>query len=220
MRTHVRILSTLIRLVMIAMPSLGFAAGPPSDFLDIHPELGPDPQRPGALVWQKPGFDRARYTRMMLEPLSIFVAPDSEYQGLRSDDVHALAAGFRDTVVRTLEPEIPVVDAAGSGVLYVRAALVRVKLKKPARGLLSYTPVGMVVTAAQDATGKRISLHDATFELEAYDAVTSEPVAVIVDSRPTTKTDGKDELSWKSIEDTFKFYAARFKSKVLAAREK
>jgi len=205
---------------MIAMSSFGFAAGQSSEFLDIHPELKPDPNRPGALVWQKPEFDRAKYTKVMFEPLSIFLAPDSEYKGLNSDDVNALAAGFRDAVVQSLEPELPVVSVAGSGVLYVRAALTRVKLKKPTRGLLGYTPIGLVVTAAQDAAGKRISLEDAVLELEARDALTGEPLAVIVDSHPTTKASGKEELSWKSIEDAFKFYATRFKSRMLAARDR
>jgi len=210
----------LMFLTMMTVPFLGFAAGQSSEFLDIHPELKPDPDRPGVLVWYKPGFDRARYSKVMLEPLSIFLAPDSEYKGFKSDDVNALASGFRDTVVRILEPEIPVVSVAGSGVLHVRAALTRVKLKKEQRGLLGYTPIGLLVTAAQDSAGKRISLEDATLEMEVYDGATGEPVGVIVDSRPKTQGSGKEELSWKSIEETFGFYATRFKSRMLAAREK
>lgn len=149
----------------------------------------------------------------MLEPLTVFVDPDSEYQGFDSDDVKALAAGFRETIAKTLGPEIALVDVAGSGVLDVRAALTHVKLKKPPRGLLSFTPAGMVVAAVQEAAGKRISLQDAALELEAYDAATGEPVAVIVDRRPTN---ANEELSWKSIEGTFSFYATRFKSRMLA----
>lgn len=218
MKTHARIFSILMCLTLMAMPSLGLAAAQSSQFLDIHPELKPDPDRPGALIWQKPGFDRAQYTKVMFEPLSIFIAPDSEYKGFTSDDVTALASGFRDTVVRVLEPEIPVVNVAGSGVLHVRGALTGVKLKKEKRGLLGYTPIGIVVTAAQDAAGKRVSLEDATLELEVYDAATGEPVGVIIDRRPKTGASGKEEPSWKSIEDTFRFYATRFKSRMLAAR--
>ena len=215
-----RVVAILAAIGMGLTTPCATAAGQASEFLDIHPELRPDPDRPGAMAWQKPGFDRAKYTKVMFEPLSVFVAPDSEYKGFNADDVNALAAGFRDAVVQALEPELPVVNVAGSGVLYVRAAITRVKLKKPTRGLLGYTPIGLIVTAAQDAAGKRISLEDAVLELEARDAVTGEPLAVIVDSRLTTKASGKEELSWKSIEDTFKFYAMRFKSRMLAAREK
>jgi hypothetical protein len=208
----------LLALAMAGTPSVLFAAGQASEFLDIHPALKPDADRPGALVWQQPGFDRARYTKVMFEPLSIFLDPESEYKGLNADDVKALAAGFQDAVVQTLEPELPVVEVRGSGVLYVRAALTHVKLKKPSRGLLGYTPIGLIVTGVQDAAGKRISLENAQFELEAYDGVSGEPVAVIIDSHPTP--DSEQKLSWKGIEDTFKFYATRFKSRMLAAQGK
>lgn len=209
--------ATVLWLLASALSIGAFAAAPSGQFLDIQPELAPDADRPGAMVWQKPGFDHSRYTKVMLEPLSVFVAADSEYKGFRADEVEALATGFRHALVQTLEPELPVVDVAGRDVLYVRAALTGVKLRKQERGLLSFTPIGMVVTAVQDAAGKRISLESAVLEIEAYDAESREPVAIIVDSRPTTSAGG--ELSWKSVEETFRFYATRFKSRMLAARK-
>ncbi len=216
MKAYARILAILVCVALITVPTMGSAAGPSSEFLDIHPELTPDPDRPGASMWLKPGFDRTKYNKLILEPLIIFLAPDSEYKGFTTEDVNALASGFRDAAARVLQPEIQVVDAPASGVLSVRAALTGVKLKKERRGLLGYTPIGIVVTAAKDAAGKRISLEDATLEMEVYDAATGEPVGVIVDNRP--RTGGQEELSWKSIEDTFRFYATRFKSRMLAAR--
>jgi hypothetical protein len=157
---------------------------------------------------------------MMFAPLSLFLAPDSEYKGFNADDVKALAAGFEDTLTRTLEPEIAVVNVAGSGVLYVRPAFTGVKLKRPKRGPLGYTPIGLVVTAAQDAAGKRTSLQDARLEVEVYDAATGEPLGVIVDSLPRKQEGGKEEFSWKTIEDTLKYYASRFKARSLAAQGK
>lgn len=221
MKTHRPIAFTLLCLALMAAPTTLWAAdNQPSEFLDIHPELKPDPERPGALEWQKPGYDRAKYNKLMIAPLVIFVDPQSEYKGFSTDDMQTLANGFRDTVVRVLEPEIPVVSDAGPGVLYVRASITHVKLKKAARGLLGYTPIGLIVTAAQDAAGKRVSMEDATLELEAYDAATGEPLAVIVESRPKGKATGKEELSWKSIEDTFVFYATRLKARILATQKK
>ena len=220
MKTNVRILSTLMFLAVVAVPSPVLAAGPSSEFLDFQPELKPDPDRPGALLWEKPGFDRAKYSKMMFAPLSLFLDPDSEYKGFNADDVKALAAGFEDTLMRTLEPEIAVVNVAGSGVLYVRPAFTGVKLKRPKRGPLGYTPIGLIVTAAQDAAGTRTSLQDARLEVEVYNAATGEPLGVIIDSLPRKQAGGKEEFSWKTIEETLKFYATRFKSRVLAARDK
>lgn len=220
MKTSARVFSTLLCLAMIALPLPVVAAEPSSEFLDIRPELKPDPDRPGARIWEKPGFDRSKYTKILFAPLSLFLAPDSEYKGFNADDVKALAAGFEDTLTRTLEPEIAVVNTAGSGVLYVRPAFTGVKLKRPKRGPLGYTPIGLIVTAAQDAAGKRTSLQDATLEVEVYDAATGEPLAVIIDTLPRKQAGATEELSWKTIDNTLRFYATRFKARSMAARQK
>jgi hypothetical protein len=220
MKTSVRVFSTLLGLAMLALPLLAGAAGPSSEFLDIHPDLKPDPERPGAWIWEKPGLDRAKYTKVLFAPLSLFLAPDSEYKGFNADDVKALAAGFEDTLMRTLEPEIAVVNAAGSGVLYVRPAFTGVKLKRPKRGPLGYTPIGLIVTAAQAAAGKRTSLQEAKLEVELYDAATGEPLAVIIDTLPRKQAGAQEEFSWKTVENTLKFYATRFKARATAGGEK
>ena len=115
-----------------------------SGFIDNMPPLTPDPERPGAMIWQKPDLNRAAYTRVMGEPITIFISPDSEYKGLDADELKALTHGFQEAMIMTVEPEIPVVHKPGPGVAYVRAALTNVKLAKKKRGLLGYTPVGLV----------------------------------------------------------------------------
>lgn len=219
MRVYNRVTSLLLGVAMLAMSSFAFAATQSSQFLDIHPELKPDPDRPGEMEWRKPGFDLANYDKVMFAPLTIFVDPNSEYKGLDSEDVRALAEGFRNAVVKTLEPEVQVVDVPGPGVLYVRAALINVKLRKQKRGLLGYTPLGFIITSAMDLAGKRISLENAALEMEVYNAATLQPVGVIIDSHPSVEKNSQEEYSWKSIETTMTYYAKRFKSRLLAAHE-
>ena len=187
-----------------------------SEFIEDMPEMAQDPDRAGAMFWEKPGVDRARYTKVMLEPITIFISPDSDYKGLTADEMLALAQGFREALTKTLEPEIPVVGQPGPDVLYIRAALTNVKLAKKKRGLLGYTPIGIVVVAAQNLAGKRISLKDAELEIEALDSQSSERVGIVVDKAPKT-ADTKD-LSWDSISNTFAFYANRFKERMKAAQ--
>ena len=100
-----------------------------------------------------------------------------------------------------------VINESGEGVLYVRAALVDLRLEEKSRGLLSFTPVGMVANAMTD----NFSLKDAKLEIEVYDSVSQERLGVLVNKSP--KTEDKS-LSWDSIKSVFQFYAERFKSKV------
>lgn len=193
-----------------------------SDFIEDMPELSKDPDRQGAMIWEKPGLDRAQYTRVMIEPVTLYISPDSKEKGLKADELKALSDEFEQAIVNTLEPEIPVVSQPGPGVAYIRAAIVDIKLEKKKRGLLGYTPVGFVVTAAADAAGMRISLKDAVLETEVLDSVSGERIGVLVDEAPELKDpeggdDAKEKLSWDAISAAFSYYAERFKSRMQAA---
>ena len=208
-------LSLLACVVLILPLSLQQAVAGESGFIADMPPLEPDTDRPGAMIWVKPGVDRSAYTRVMIEPITIFISPDSEYKGLSADDMKTLEVEFQKALTMTLEPEIPVVNKGGPGVLYLRAAIVDVKLAKKKRGLLSYTPIGLVVHAAESVAGADISLKDAKLEMEMLDSVSGERLGVVVDKAPET---GSEKLSWDSISTTFKFYAERFKLRMQTAK--
>jgi len=184
-----------------------------SGFIDNMPQLTPDPDRAGAMVWQKPDLNRAAYTRVMFEPITIFISPDSEYKGLKADELKAMSDGFQEAITKTLEPDFPVVNQAGPGVLYLRVALTNVKVAKKKRGLLGYTPIGFVVTTA---SGPTILLKDASLEIEALDSASSERLFVLVD--PAPKTVGAKELTWDEVNKVFVYYAERFKARMQVAK--
>lgn len=210
-------MKTLSKFVLIAMLLVQYSLASGSEFIEDMPELKQDPDRPGAMIWMKPGVDRAEYRMVMIEPITIFISPDSKYKGLSTDDLQGLAHTFAEAVTRTLEPEVPIVSQAGPGVIYLRAALTDVEVVKKKRGLLGYTPIGLVAGAVKSATvGPSVSLKNAALEIEMIDPTTQERVGVLVDKAPT---EGDGELSWDSISKTFEFYAVRFKARMQAARE-
>ncbi len=188
-----------------------------SGFIEDMPQLTQDPDRAGAMIWQKPGVNRASYTRVVFEPLTIFISADSPYKGLNPTNLKGLTDRFRDAVINTLEPEVAVVNKAGPGVLYVRVAINDVKVEKKKRGLLGYTPIGFVAGAATEAaSGPSVSLKDATLEIEMLDSVSGERLGVLVEKAPKLAAD--EELSWDSISKTLVFYAERFKARMQAAQ--
>ena len=182
-----------------------------SGFIDNMPQLSPDQDRAGAMIWQKPGLDRSAYTRLMMEPVTIFLSPDSEYKGISSSDLKALTDEFNNAILNTLEPDFPVVSKAGPGVLYLRAAITGVKLAKKKRGLLSFTPIGMVANAVKGDPD--VSLKGAVLKIEMLDSVSGERLGVLVDKAPET-----GDMSWDAINKTFVFYAERFKERMQEAK--
>ena len=132
-----------------------------SEFIEDMPQLTPDPQRVGATIWEKPGVNRADYTRVMIEPITLFISPDSKYKGLSADELKTLSDGFHRSGHQDYGAGFPVVNTAGPGVLYLRAALTNVKVAKKKRGVLGYTPIGFVATSVAHAGIGGISLKDA-----------------------------------------------------------
>jgi hypothetical protein len=122
-------------------------------------------------------------------------------------------------LINALEPDYPEVNKPGPDVLGIRLAITNVHVKKKKRGLLGYTPVGLVVTTGIALAGKNISLTDATIEVEVLDSVTNERIGALIDkqSAPPEKRK-KGKISWEEVESTLKFYAERFRARLDAER--
>lgn len=194
-----------------------------SGFLDDYPKLTPDKDRRGALAYQNPKYNPGDYSKFAIEPVLIWYHPDSKYKGIDPGDLKTLADAFRDTLIEQLSDDYPVVAQYGPGIAIIRIAITDVRAKKKKRGVLGYTPAGLVVTTAMAAAGKNISLQDAALEVELLDSQTGERMGFILDrqslSNPSKKK-SKQKTSWKDIQETFDYYAARFKSRLDAAHGK
>jgi hypothetical protein len=152
----------------------------------------------------------ATYSAVMIDEPEIFVAADSKYKGMKPGDMKQLGDLFRGAMARTLSESYMIVDQPGPNVLYVRFALSNLKLKKKKRGLLSYTPVGLVATAAMtlavsDLT-KKIDLKGLTMEMEVLDSTSGEQLAASVEMRSGSK---ENPASWSELEALIDVYSHR-----------
>ncbi len=183
-----------------------------SDFIGGNPQFEKDKDRPGAMIYRKPGVDTSAYKKVLIDPIEIFVADDSEYKGLDPDESKTIADTLRQSLIRALEPDYPVVDSPGEGVLGIRLAITNVHMKSKKRGLLGYTPVGFVVTSAANLAGLRMELNQATIEAELLDGGTNEQVAALIDPLGSDKKDEK--LSWEEVGKQLEFYAKRLRARL------
>jgi len=151
-----------------------------------------------------------KYSAVMIDQPEIFVAANSKYKGMKPDDMKALADAFRAAMARSLSTTYMIVDQPSPNVLYVRFALSNVQLKKHKRGLLGYTPVGLVVGAAKSALTsdftKKIDLKGLTMEMEILDSNSEEQFAALLE----TRSGKKDEpASWEELEALITVYSQR-----------
>lgn len=198
-------------------------AGPsPSGFIDNPPaDMKPDPAGPGARRWVSPDADLGDYGRVLLQPLTLYVAPDSEEKGLSPEALKSLSDAFRALMIHALEPAYLVVDQPGKGVLVLRPALTNVRLEKSRRGLLGITPVGQLVHAGRSAHSKAFYLEKAHLEFEALDGESGKRVAVFIDRAPEKSgLTERNLLSWGQLEQALNFYARRMVNRLDAARQR
>ena len=188
-------------------------AGQNSGFLDDYSGLKADSDRSGAMVYRKEGVSLGSYDKIVISPIEIFYHPDSKYKGVSPDEMKVLTDTFATVITNELEPEYPVVNSSGKGVLVVRLAITNLKMKKKKRSLLGYMPIGAALTAIQGMAGKRIILADATIEAELLDGVSGERLGTLVDSLAESVSK-KDKPSWASLEQALTFYAKRFRSRL------
>ena len=157
----------------------------------------------------------AKYSAIMIDQPEIFISPDSRYKGMKPDDMKELADLFRGAMARTLSESYLIVEQPGSNVLLVRFALSNLKLKKKRKPLVSYTPVGLVVTAAKSVVisdlTKKIDLKGLTVEMEVLDSTSEEQLAALVERRSGTK---EDPASWSELEALIDVYSQRVRCRL------
>lgn len=204
---------TVCVLVIVLFAGLAWAGDvKQSGFISGTPQYEPDKDNPGAMIFQKPGADLASYRKVLIDPIEIWVAPDSEYQGLDADESKKITDALRQALLNELEPDYQVVDEPGAGVLGLRLAITNVHLRTKKRGLLGYTPIGFVVTSAANMAGLRTELDQAIIEAELLDGSSNEQLGALID--PFETGEKAEKTTWEEVSKRVEFYAKRFRARL------
>ena len=182
-----------------------------SDYSKLKPLAGSN-----TLMYTAPNAftDFKNYKAVMIDQPELIIADDSKYKGIKPDDAKAVADALRAQMSETVTKNgrMFVVDKPGPGVLYVRMAASNVHLKKKSRGLLGYTPAGLVVGGAVSAgqeMQQKIVLQDMNLEIEILDSQSQKVMAALVDKiNPGKKA--KASESWSKEYTVMDYWATRF----------
>jgi hypothetical protein len=166
------------------------------------------------------------YDSVMVDQPEIFIAADSKYKGAKGDQLKALADIARLSTIAQLEAGgFHVVDEPGTDTLFMRWAITDLYLQKKKRGILSYTPIGMVVHATKGAATrdlwKKIDIVELKLESEWSDVVTGEILAAVVTHQQgfrKEKGTKADIVSWQELEALFDTVGERMSCMLSNAR--
>ncbi len=208
-------------MLTVGLCAMASAAAQNNDFLSDYSTLQDHDEdtRFTARVYQVPNAEQrlGDYTSIMVDQPEIFIAADSKYKGAKGDQLKALADVARLSTIAQLEAGgLNVVDTPSTDTLYMRWAITDLYLQKKKRGILSYTPVGMVVHTTKSAATrdlwKKIDIAELRIEIELTDVVTGEViVAGISHQQGFRKQKGEkaDLVTWQELEALFDTTGAR-----------
>jgi hypothetical protein len=205
--------------LLAALPGAGVAQENEGSFLSDYSKLQQAPDNPFDELYIAPDAmtRAAQYTAIMIDQPELFVHPDSKYQGVKPDDMKAIADSLRDAVIGELKSSYRVVDQPGPNVLYVRLAVGDIMLRKKKRPILAYVPIGALVHAgknlAKDVTDK-IDLNDLKIEAEALDSVSLEQLAAMTASRGSLSVDAGTPVSWDQLHKLFAIMGQRLRCRL------
>ncbi len=93
-----------------------------SGFLSNYGRLKPVSWADGIQCWRQPGVDVAKYDKAMIPRITVSLKPGQQ-QTVDPTDLKTLTDYFHTAMVKAIQPQMPVVNKPGPGVLVVRIAL-------------------------------------------------------------------------------------------------
>jgi hypothetical protein len=197
--------------VALAWPVAALSEYVESGFLEDYSILKTDLERPQVSLYIADGANLDDYDKILVEDISIFMHPESEYTGISPRKLSAVTDEFESHLLKNLEKKREIVSeiTPDDKVVVLRMAISNVYAKRPKIKILNFTPIGVVKTGAQKAAGRDYALKTAAFEAEMIDGHTGETLAALValglgDSLAKVKT---GERKWSDIQEYLRGYA-------------
>lgn len=162
-----------------------------SGFLSDYARLKPTKWGDGIQCWSEPNLKASNYSKVLISRIVVSIAPSKDKEKditVDPSDLKALTDYFHDALVKSLKPQMEIVDKPGPGVVVMRIALtdlVPTAVKDSIAGTL--IPYAFVVEASSgSATGRPAGstpyMGETGMEMQFRDGVTG---AVLAECRDT-----------------------------------
>ena len=160
-----------------------------SGFLgDIYPLLHEGKEGEALLVYKPEKIDHARaakYTKMLLDPVTIWRGDESKMKGLSQEALQNLADHFYSLLYLNLKEDYEMVQKPDSNTLRLQVAITKVEESMVVLDVVSsIVPQARVLSTVKGlATGKPAFVGEASIEAKLSDAQTGKLLAAVVDRR-------------------------------------
>lgn len=138
------------------------------------------------------------YEKMLIGSVTFFFSDKSKSKDIDADEMKQISDAMKQALVTVCSKNWQIVPQPGSGIVQVNLAITNIELKHKKRGLLGYTPAGLVVTTTANLAGMRLRLASAQLQGEFLDSDTGELINVFAVEK-IGEFDDEKGMSWDDV---------------------
>jgi len=142
--------------------------------------------------WISPELKEHNYTKIMLDPVVIYPAPQPTPQ-LSSEVITSIRTYLNQELRHEIGKNYEIVDEPAEDVIRLRTAITGVKTTPEDLAVYEYIPVGLVLAGVSTATGSRDEMVQIYVEAELSDSLSGEKLAAGVKKGFGETIEGSDD---------------------------
>jgi hypothetical protein len=191
-----------------------------SGFLGNYSQLKPGNDDQALLRYVYPNTNWAKYTKVIIDPVSIYAGKDSSLAKADQEERQALASYFSAALHEQLMKDYQVVNYPGPDVLVIRTAITDADSSMAALNTVTtIVPIGLALsTLKRGITGSDSFVGEAQCEIEISDSLSRQRLAAAVDKRIGTKALRSKFGAWNDAKEAFDFWAEQLAKRLEEAR--
>ena len=192
-----------------------------SGFLGDYSQLREGGTGEAQLVYIRPGVAWVRYTKMMIDPVTIWTSGDSTVANVSEADRQLLADYLDASLRNSLQQSYTLVDRPEANTLRLRVAITDAKGARVALNTVSkiVPQLRVLTTVGGLATDTQLLVGRAGVEAEIVDGVSGERLAAAVDRRAGTKALRGGVSTWSDVENAFDYWSDRLRTRLAELRQ-
>ena len=193
-----------------------------SGFLGDYSKLREGKEGQVLLIYINPEANEMckKYTKVLLEPVTIWVKDKSSLEKVPEEDRQMLTDYLYDSLKEALSKDYKIVDRAGPDVLRVRAALTEAEGSWVVLDTVtSIHPATLALSGLKQlAVGTGAFIAKTAGEIEIEDSITRVPLVLAVDKRVGGKGWSGKFNKWGKVEIAFDYWAEKVQTRLTSCR--
>lgn len=184
----------------------------PSGFLRDYAQLTAKGSDRALLSYIKPGTDFRAYKKIILMPVAIYAAPDSDIGKLSAEEAQTLVNYMTSALVEQLKADYTFVAKPGPDVMTLRVAMTDADASKVILDTIgTVLPYGFAASHIKNLiTGRHLAVGSARVEMELLDSQTKIRLAAAVDERSGGKVLAKGQTdAYGDAKNAIDFWAKK-----------